>query len=38
MNPFKDLNSTPEALAIANQYCKQQYAARPDIRLAKKSS
>ena len=20
MNPFKDLNSTPEALAIANQY------------------
>ena len=35
MNPFKDLNSTPETLAIANQYCKQQYAARPDIRLAK---
>lgn len=35
MNLLKDLNSTPKALAIANQYYKQQYAARPDIRLAK---
>ena len=35
MNPFKDLNSTPEALAIANQYTKDKYASRPDIRLAK---
>ena len=35
MNPFKDLNSTPEGLAVANEYCKQQYATRPDIRLAK---
>ena len=35
MNLFKDLNSTPEGLAIANQYCKDKYAARPDIRLAK---
>lgn len=35
MNILKAINSTPEALAIANQYCKQQYAARPDIRLAK---
>ena len=35
MNPFKDLNSTPQAKQIANEYCKQQYATRPDIRLAK---
>ena len=35
MNPFKDLNSTPQGLAVANEYCKQQYATRPDIRLAK---
>ena len=35
MNPFKDLNSTPQAKQIANEYCKQQYAARLDIRLAK---
>ena len=35
MNPFKDLNSTPEALAIANQYCKDKYASNPDIRLTK---
>ena len=35
MNPFKDLNSTPQAKQIANEYCKQQYAAKPDIRLAK---
>ena len=35
MNPFKDLNSTPEGLAVANEYCKQKYATRPDIRLAK---
>ena len=35
MNPFKDLNSTPQAKQIANGYCKQQYATRPDIRLAK---
>ena len=35
MNPFIDLNSTPEGQAIANQYVKDKYAARPDIRLAK---
>ena len=35
MNPFKDLNSTPQGRQIANEYCKQQYASRPDIRLAK---
>ena len=35
MNPFKDLNSTPQAKQIANEYCKQQYATRSDIRLAK---
>ena len=35
MNPFKDLNSTPQAKQIANEYCKQQYAAKPNIRLAK---
>ena len=35
MNPFKDLNSHTEALAIANQYTKDKYASRPDIRLAK---
>lgn len=27
MNPFKDLNSTAEGKAIANQYCKEAYAA-----------
>lgn len=26
MNPFKDLNSTATGKAIANQYCKEQYA------------
>ena len=35
MNPFKDLNSTSEALAIANQYAKDKYASNPDIRRAK---
>ena len=35
MNPFKDLNSTPEGLTIANQYAKDKYASKPDIRLAK---
>ena len=35
MNPFKDINSTPEALTIANQYCKDKYATNPDIRLTK---
>ena len=35
MNPFKDLNSTPEALAIANRYAKDKYASNPDIRRAK---
>jgi len=35
MNPFIDLNSTPEGQAIANQYVKDKYATRPDIRLAK---
>ena len=35
MNPFKDLNSTPEGQAIANQYAKDKYASKPDIRLAK---
>ena len=35
MTDFIDLNSTPEGLAIANQYVKDKYAARPDIRLAK---
>ena len=35
MTDFIDLNSTPQAKQIANEYCKQQYAARPDIRLAK---
>lgn len=35
MNPFKDLNSTPEGQAIASQYAKDKYASKPDIRLAK---
>ena len=35
MTDFKDLNSTPQGRQIANEYCKQQYASRPDIRLAK---
>ena len=35
MNPFIDLNSTPEGQAIANQYTKDKYASKPDIRLAK---
>lgn len=35
MTDFKDLNSTPEALAIANRYAKDKYASNPDIRRAK---
>lgn len=35
MNILKATNSTPEALAIANQYAKDKYASNPDIRLAK---
>ncbi len=35
MHPLKSMNSTPEAKQIANQYCKDKYATRPDIRLAK---
>ena len=35
MNPFKDLNSTPQAKKIANQYAKDKYASNPDIRRAK---
>ena len=35
MTDFKDLNSTPEGKAIANQYAKDKYASKPDIRLAK---
>lgn len=35
MNVLKATNSTPEALAIANQYAKDKYASSPDIRLAK---
>jgi hypothetical protein len=35
MNPFIDLNSTPEGQAIATQYAKDKYASKPDIRLAK---
>lgn len=35
MTDFKDLNSTPEGLAIANRYAKDKYASNPDIRRAK---
>ena len=35
MNPFIDLNSTPEGQAIATQYAKDKYASKPDIRLAR---
>lgn len=35
MNVLKATNSTPEALAIANQYAKDKYASNPDIRRAK---
>jgi hypothetical protein len=35
MNPLKDLNSTPEAKQIANEYCKQRYANNPEERKAK---
>ena len=35
MTDLIDLNSTPEGRAIADQYAKDKYAARPDIRLAK---
>ena len=35
MTDFKDLNSTPEGLAVASQYAKDKYASKPDIRLAK---
>ena len=35
MTDFIDLNSTPQAKQIANQYAKDKYATRPDIRLAK---
>ena len=35
MTDFIDLNSTPQAKQIANQYAKDKYASKPDIRLAK---
>lgn len=35
MNPLKDLNSTPEAKQIANEYWKQRYANNPEERKAK---
>lgn len=35
MNSFKDLNSTPQAKQIANQYCKDKYATNAEKRKAK---